>query len=532
MDTTNPTVSKTLTQIISKLRETKEFSMLLKKISNKLGVKITPTILDVFSRIAGVNGGMILTPNLPSNAPTLILTISFKTADDAKKIEAMLKEKIKNELADSISLKSTTIGGNKFMVIDRVKNPRMKEAKKMFKGLTFDYTLVGNTIAVYVVPKTDNLKDVDKIREAILANIGRSVKCIDGGNTIAKNKQYINFLKRTNGSYATLFIPSSLIDIVNSQSKDKIPQVIDYVGTSVVPTENFETTKSTILVVLKNIYKDKLLKSHFPLLKTTLKSGNSGMDALPADSIMAIGISLNITDALKEISPIKKAIEDTKRKGLDLNELFFNWFGGELAIGISKYDMPSDEQLKKQIFTAPDIYIAIKTKNGKATLASIDKLLKMSPIPLVPIDNKVEGIAIKNLPMPMTPPNIKGLSFAYGIIGDYFVLTSTKSGMKKAIYAYKNEKNLLSSSYYRTCGESGFISFFMNTEEITKMAKFIKKLDPNSKIEDIPNFQRAFAMTLSLTSDSFKLVVGTKADIKTAVDGIIAKLKEKFKIKK
>lgn len=525
-DFTQPQLASFITDTFTKLRGTKEFEQLLDKLSAKAGFKLGLSMLDVYESVSGMGAGLIANTQTPDAPPTLIAVVHFKNEAGAKKAEAMLREKIAAEFVKDIAVSELKVGDHALVSLDRTEEATNERVQKAFKKVTFNYLLAGNKVAIYIVPKKD-----DENRKVVLANVGKSLAVLDGvKGTVAERKEFGDLLARTaaNTPFA-LFISDDFIQLMNKQNPNPAAGFLSYIGMATIPSANLSNFKSVFLAVLKDLEKNPLAKDHLPLIKSLFAGGDCGMASLPEDTVFAFGLTLNITKEHMAFPPIAQQIAEMKKGGIDLEELLLSWFGGELAIGVSKYDMPSDEDLKKQIFNMPDLYISLKSKDAAATMKAVENLFKLSPMPLMPTDVTVAGQAVKAIPLPIAPPQVKKLALHYGVIGDFLVITTTKEAMEKAVgVAGKKVKPLTDSALYKECVTgAGFAAFFAHVEELTKMDKITKIMNPGAKaMQDLPTFQKGLGMVLSFPGDAVKLVFGQRVDVEEAVKTIIEKLKK------
>jgi hypothetical protein len=149
----------------------------------------------------------------------------------------------------------------------------------------------------------------------------------------------------------------------------------------------------------------------------------------------------------------------------------------------------------------------------------------------MPADVTIAGQKVKAIPLPMVPPNIKKVGVHFGIIGDYLVITTTKEAMEKAAaIAGDAGKALTSTPLYKDCIDgTGFLSFFVNAAELTRLQKIAKMMAPGAAdIDELPAFQKGLGIAASFSGDTIKLMMGQKLDMQMAMDFAIKTLKKKF----
>lgn len=526
-DFMNPGLQTIIKTSFDKIKASPEFAKFLDEFQKEAGFAIAPTFLDKLQTIAGFRVGLVINKADPDKAPGVILVLQFKDAAAATAADGMLKEKIAKDFATDILVGEFAAGGKKLVSLDEGKAPAKDFAKKMFKKVTFNYLLEGDQVAVYIIPKDE----ADK--KAVLPVVEASLACLaDPKKSISETAGFKDLLARAGGdSPILLYVSSEIIDIANKQNA-KIPPVIDYIGMTTVPSADYMIMKTKVIAKLKaNIEKESPLPVPFAQIKSLLQGGVSGMDALPGDTLLGVGVTFNITKDYLALPPVAAALAEMKKQGTDLEELLLKWFAGEISIGIGAYPMPKEADLKAGNFTAPDVYIAIKTKDAAATLKSLDQLLKLSPLPLQPVDAKDLGADVKNIPIPMLPPNIKKFDLHYGICGGYLVIASTKDAMVKAVaVGAKKDKALVETPEFKeSCPETGFATVYANVEELTKLAKIVKMMNPAAAgVDDIKPFQKRFGVTVAFPGDSVALVMGSKADYNEALDMVLNEFKKKF----
>lgn len=526
-DFTNPALQSIAKTSFDKIKASPEYAKFLAEFKKEAGFAVSPEILDRLLWFAGFRVGLTIDKANPDNPPGLVVVLQFKDAAHALQAEGLLKDKCAKEFAKDIVFGESQVGGRKLVSIDGAADPQMDFAKKMFKKATLHYLIEGDQVAVYFLPKDEAHK------KSVLAFIERSLAALaDPAKSIGAVPGVKDLLSRAGGDSPILFYASSeLVEIANKQQAN-IPPVIDYIGMTSIPSADFLNIKSKVTAKLKDLEKTPLpLPLPVAQIKAVLQGGSCAMDALPKDTLFALGFSLNLTKDLLALPPVAAQLSDMKKNGLDLEERFLKWFDGDLAVAIGTYNAPTPEEMKKGEFNTPDVYLAFRTKDAGATMKSIEELLKLAPFPLQPVDKKEMGEHIKNIPFPMMPPTIKKFDLHYGVAGSHLLFATTKEGMQKAVAAAgKKEPGLTETPEFKeSVPEKGFAAFYANIEELTKLSKLLKDINPQGlPTDEVPSFQKRIGLSLAFPGDSFQLTMGTKADYVEAIDFMLKEFKNKF----
>lgn len=526
-DFTSPVLQGIAKTSFDKIKASPEYGKFLAEFKKEAGFAVSPEILDRLLTLAGFRVGLTINKADPDLPPGLVVVLQFKDASLAALAEATLKDKCAKEFAKDIVFGELQAGARKLVSIDGAADAKFDFAKKMFKKVTVNYLVEGDQIAIYFLPKEEAQK------KSVLAFIEGSLAAFaDPAKSIGSVAGVKDLLSRAGGDSPILFYASSdIVEVANKQDA-KIPPVIEYIGMTTIPSADYLIMKSKVTAKLKDLEKNPVpLPVPVAQIKSLLQGGACAMDAFPKDTLFALGFTLNLTKDILALPPVAAQIADMKKNGIDLEEKFLKWFDGDLAVAIGAYAAPTPEEIKKGEFNTPDVFLAFRTKDAAATMKSVEELLKLAPFPLQPVDKKEMGENVKNVPFPMMPPTIKKFDLHYGVAGAHFLIATTKDGMQKALAAAgKKEPGLVDSPEFKeSVPEKGFAAFYANIEELTKLSKVMKDINPQGlPTDEVPAFQKRIGVSLAFPGDSFQLVMGTKADYVEAIDFMLKEFKNKF----
>ncbi len=256
---------------------------------------------------------------------------------------------------------------------------------------------------------------------------------------------------------------------------------------------------ATKAIVSMNEVKDPEVKKGFDLAKKLLgetKRASHPSAIMPADVVLFLDLKLNLTKELFDMPELAQVKPMLMMTGMSLEEDILSWFDGGIFVAVSDITNPKEIKEKGLI---PDVYLGLGCTNAEKNVKFIEKLAafikNMSPT-IEFKDETVANIKVKAIEVKGAP--VKDLVIIAGVIGNQFVIATTRKAFEKAA---AGKDNLAAAAEFKALGAidaSAFISYFMNSEKLTKVAM---ELAPDAAKMQKNDFAKNFLASASMVGN-------------------------------
>ncbi len=463
-----------------------EFDKIAKKFAEEAGTEFPKGLIEKVKSLNNFTVAAFLDEKNIKNEPAVLLIASFDDPKSPAEVFDKLKEKFtaisKKESKEVVFTEAEEQGMKIFKVEAKDKS------KDHLQGKDIKFFINGSALGMIAQGKEkDVLKDVASALKNEKETISMSPKFKAACEKAGKNITSI------------MYFDTDVLKKSGDPESQKVADAVNYIALGGFMADDLSKVNTNGVISL-NEPKEEETKKVLSLVKMIIggvKRAAHSAVAMPSDVIMFLDLKLNLNKELFKQPDLAAAAPMLMMAGINLEEDLLSWFDGEIFVAIGNIANPKDVKEKNVM---PDVYFGLKSSSEEKAVKLIDKLLgiaKSSPGAPEAKDETVAGIKVKTLAIKEIP--FKNASITLGQAGGYYVIATTKEAFEKAAAAAaKKETSLAESKEFKELSifdASSFISYFMDSEKLTKIANEIAPMKEQSKANEMVKY---FAANASL----------------------------------
>lgn len=487
-----------------------EFDKVAKKFAEESGTEFPKGLVEKVKNLTSFTIAAFPNEKNIKDEPSILLLAVFDNDKAPVEVFDKLKEKF-----TAISTKE-----GKEVVFTDAEEQGMKIVKVEAKDKSKDH-LKGKDVRFFISGMT--LGMIAQSKELEIFN-GVALALKDEKETITANAKFKSACEKAGKDITSImFFDTEILKKINDPEQQKIADAVNYMALGGFMADDLSRVTTSGVISL-NEPKDEETKKIMSLVKMILggiKRAVHSAIAMPTDVVMFIDLKLNLNKELFKMPDLAAATPMLMMAGISLEEDILSWFDGELFVAIGNIANPKDIKEKNMM---PDIYFGLKSGSEEKAVKLIDKLLglaKSSPGAPEVKDETVAGIKVKTLVVKEIP--FKNAAITLGQIGGYYIIATTKEAFEKAAgAAAKKETSLAENVEFKALSifdPSCFISYFMDSEKLTKIANEIAPMKEQSKANEVLKY---FAANASLQGNDITGSFIMKTDLSKITPEIVS----------
>lgn len=277
-----------------------------------------------------------------------------------------------------------------------------------------------------------------------------------------------------------------------------VAEIINYIALGGEVTGDLSKV-ATKAIVSMNEVKDPEVKKGFDLAKKLIggiKRASHPSEAMPKDVVLFLDLKLNITKELFDMPELAQVKPMLMMTGMSLEEDILSWFDGGIFVAVS--DIVNPKEIKEK-GVVPDVYLGLSCTNAEKQVKFVEKLaafIKNVSPNLEFKDETVANIKVKAIEVKGAP--VKDLVIIAGVIDKHFIIATSRKAFEKAAAV---KENLAANAEFKALGAvdaSSFLSYFMNSEKLTKVAM---ELAPDAAKMQKNDFAKNFLASASMVGN-------------------------------
>jgi hypothetical protein len=463
-----------------------EFDKVAKKFAEESGTEFPKGLIEKVKNLTSFTIAAFPNEKNIKDEPSILLLAAFD--NDKAPVEVLDKLKEKFTAISKKEGKEVVFTDAEEQGMKIIKVEAKDKSKDHLKGKDVRFFLGGMSLGMIA-----QSKDLEIFNGVVLA-------MKDEKETITANAKFKAACEKAGKDITSImFFDTEILKKINDPEQQKIADAVNYMALGGFMADDLSRVTTSGVISL-NEPKDEETKKVMSLVKMILggiKRATHSAVAMPADVVMFIDLKLNLTKELFKSPDLAAATPMLMMAGISLDDDILSWLDGEIFVAIGNIANPKDIKEKNIM---PDIYFGLKSNSEEKAVKLIDKLLglaKSSPGAPEAKDETVAGIKVKTLTVKEIP--FKNAAITLGQVGGYYIIATTKEAFEKAVgAAAKKETSLAENVEFKALSvfdPSSFISYFMDSEKLTKIANEIAPIKEQSKANEILKY---FAANASL----------------------------------
>jgi len=344
---------------------------------------------------------------------------------------------------------------------------------------------LGNTIVLVAQKKAE------AAHKAVIAALKNDKETI-----VSSDKFKLACEKVGKNATSVLFFDGDVMKQLEPQKP--MADVINYIALGGEVTGDLSKVATSAIVSMNEV-KDPEVKKGFDLAKKLIggsKRASHPSAVMPSDVVLFLDLKLNLAKELFDMPELAQVKPMLMMTGMSLEEDILAWFDGGIFIAVSDIVNPKEIKEKGLI---PDVYLGLGCTSAEKNVKFVEKLAAFvkNVSPNVEFkDETVANIKVKAIEVKGAP--VKDLVIIAGVIGNQFVIATNRKAFEKAAAANSSLATVAEFKAFGPIDASAFISYFMNSEKLTKVAM---ELAPEAAKMQKNDFAKNFLASASLVGN-------------------------------